>query len=133
MSYSTLKKALQLFEEPVSNQKHTHKKTATKSPRFKSKSKLAKSVFKVPNFVKSDAGKSILRLKEQIKNEKEINLVKLNLERLHKLDQTSCLNNIASNLIKQRMVSEKSNNKKEDSTVFTDEDFEKFEREYFQS
>lgn len=36
----------------------------------------------------------------------------------------------------QRLVnlpSEKSKSKKEDKTVFTDEDFEKFEREYFQN
>ncbi|NP_001128378.1 ribosomal protein S19 binding protein 1 [Acyrthosiphon pisum] len=139
MSYSTLKKALQLFEEqPLLNQKTTQKKSATKSSRLnksKSKSQRAKSVFKVPNFMKSDAGKSVLKIKEQIKNEKELNLVQLNLERLHKLDRTSCVNNIASNLIKQRLVnlsSEIPNSKKEESTVFTDEDFEKFEREYFQ-
>jgi len=126
MSYSTLKKALQLFEEqPLFNQKPTHKKpgnfldnfliyfeiktnkihdfSANKSSsrlnKFKSKSQRAKSVFKVPNFMKSDAGKSVLKIKEQIKNEKELNLVQLNLERLHKLDRTSCVNNIASNLV----------------------------------
>lgn len=36
----------------------------------------------------------------------------------------------------QRLVnlpSETSKSKKEDQTVFTDEDFEKFEREYFQN
>lgn len=49
--------------------------------------------------MKSDAGKSVLKIKEQIKNEKELNLVQLNLERLHKLDKTSCVNNIASNLV----------------------------------
>ncbi|XP_015370848.1 PREDICTED: active regulator of SIRT1-like [Diuraphis noxia] len=141
MSYSTLKKALQIFEEqPLSNQKPTQKKSVNKSSsrlnKSKSKSQRAKSVFKVPNFMKSDAGKSVLKIKEQIKNEKELNLVQLNLERLHKLDKTSCVNNIASNLIKQRLVnssSEISNSKKEESTVFTDEDFEKFEREYFQN
>ncbi|XP_027844837.1 active regulator of SIRT1-like [Aphis gossypii] len=141
MSYSTLKKALQLFEEQSpSNQKSTQKKIANKSSsrinKSKSKSQRTKSVFKVPNFMKSDAGKSVLKIKEQIKNEKELNLVQLNLERLHKLDKTSCVNNIASNLIKQRFAdfsSEVSNSKKEESTVFTDEDFEKFEREYFQN
>ncbi|XP_025207977.1 active regulator of SIRT1-like [Melanaphis sacchari] len=141
MSYSTLKKALQLFEEqPPLNQKSTQKRPAKKSSsrlnKSKSKSQRNKSVFKVPNFIKSDAGKSVLKIKEQIKNEKELNLVQLNLERLHKLDKTSCVNNIASNLIKERLVnlpSEISNSKKEESTVFTDEDFEKFEREYFQN
>ncbi|CAH1725201.1 unnamed protein product [Aphis gossypii] len=141
MSYSTLKKALHLFEEQSpSNQKPTQKKIANKSSsrinKSKSKSQRTKSVFKVPNFMKSDAGKSVLKIKEQIKNEKELNLVQLNLERLHKLDKTSCVNNIASNLIKQRFAdfsSEVSNSKKEESTVFTDEDFEKFEREYFQN
>jgi len=49
--------------------------------------------------MKSDAGKSVLKIKEQIKNEKELNLVQLNLERLHKLDRTSCVNNIASNSV----------------------------------
>jgi len=126
MSYSTLKKALQLFEEqPLSNQKSTQKKSgnfykffyfvlkkltnkiydfaANKSSsrlnKSKSKSQRAKSVFKVPNFMKSNAGNSVLKIKEQIKNEKELNLVQLNLERLHKLDRTSCVNNIASNLV----------------------------------
>lgn len=65
----------------------------------KNKSQRAKSVFKVPNFIKSDAGKSVEKIKEQIRNEKELNLVQLNLERLHKLDKTSCVNNIASNLV----------------------------------
>jgi len=126
MSYSTLKKALQIFEEqPLLNQKPIQKKSgkfdeffcfnfeketnkihdfaANKSSsrlnKSKSKSQRAKSVFKVPNFMKSDAGKSVLKIKEQIKNEKELNLVQLNLERLHKLDKTSCVNNIASNLV----------------------------------
>lgn len=49
--------------------------------------------------MKSDAGKSILKIKEQIKNDKELNLLQLNLERLHKLDRTSCVNNIAANLV----------------------------------
>jgi len=65
----------------------------------KSKSQRAKSVFKVPNFMKSDAGKSVHQIKEQIKNDKESNLLQLNLERLHKLDRTSCVNKIASNLV----------------------------------
>lgn len=121
MSYSTLKKALRLFEEPVSNKTQTPSKignfnllfyhfffttifflkciisAANKS--FKSKSNRTKSVFKVQHFMKSDAGKSIQKIKEQIKNEKELNLVQLNLERLHKLDKTSCVNNITSNLV----------------------------------
>lgn len=67
--------------------------------KFKSKSQRTKSVFKVPNFKKSDTEKSIKKIKEQIKNEKELNLMQLNLERLHKLDKTSCVNNIASNLV----------------------------------
>lgn len=49
--------------------------------------------------MKSDAGKSIKKIKEQIKNEKELNLMQLNLQRLHKLDKTSSVNNIASNLV----------------------------------
>lgn len=121
MSYSTLKKALRLFEEPVSNKTQIPPSkignfnllfydffitsfflkciifAANKS--FKSKSHRTKSVFKVPHFTKSDAGKSIQKIKEQIKNEKEFNLVKLNLERLHKLDKTSCVNKITSNLV----------------------------------
>lgn len=135
MSYSTLKKALRLFEEPVSNKTQIPpKKIANKS--FKSKTQRTKTVFKVPNFIKSDAGKSIQKIKEQIKNENELNLVQLNLERLHKLDKTSCVNKIASNLIKQRLENSSSrslNSKKEENTVFTDEDFEKFEREYFEN
>lgn len=138
MSYSTLKKALQLFEEPVSNSKQPPKKIVKKSSgslnKSKSKSQRAKSVFKVPNFMKSDAGKSVHKIKEQIKNDKESNLLQLNLERLHKLDRTSCVNKIASNLLNQRLTkSEVPKSKKEESTVFTNEDFEKFEREYFQN
>lgn len=49
--------------------------------------------------MKSDAGKSVQKIKEQIKQANELNLVQLNLERLHKLDKTSCVNNIASNLV----------------------------------
>lgn len=56
-------------------------------------------MFKVPNFMKSDANKSVQKIKEQIKNEKELNLVQLNLERLHKLDKTSYVNNIASTIV----------------------------------
>jgi len=56
-------------------------------------------VFKVPNYMKSETGKSVQKIKEQIKNEKELNLVQLNLERLHKLDKTSCVNNIGSILV----------------------------------
>lgn len=126
MSYSTLKKALQLFEEPVSTKKSTQKSTCKYLPiiyfsmnlnkllklntfvviksssrinKFKSKSQRAKSVFKVPNFMKSDAGRSVQKVKEQIKNEKELNLLQLNLQRLHKLDKTSVVNNIATNLV----------------------------------
>jgi len=65
----------------------------------KSKLQRTKNVFKVPNFMKSDAGKSVHKIKEQIKNDKESNLLQLNLERLHKLDRTSCVNKIASNLV----------------------------------
>lgn len=75
---------------------------AKKSSNFntsKNKSRRTKSVFKVPNFKKSDAGKSIQKIKEQLKNEKELNLVQLNLDRLHKFDKISCVNNIASNLV----------------------------------
>lgn len=121
MSYSTLKKALQLFEEPVSNKKSTQKstsniyqlsifnwfkqntfsviKSSSRINKSKSKSQRAKSVFKVPNFMKSEGGKSVQKIKEQIKNEKELNLLQLNLQRLHKLDKTSVVNNIASNLV----------------------------------
>jgi len=77
----------------------TANKSSNRLNKSKSKSQRTKSVFKVPNFMKSDAGKSVLKIKEQIKNEKELNLVQLNLERLHKLDKTSCVNNIASNLV----------------------------------
>lgn len=66
---------------------------------FKNKSKRAKNVFKVPNCMKSDAGKSIQKIKEQIIKNEELNLVQINLERLHKLDKTSCVNNIGSNLV----------------------------------
>lgn len=125
MSYSTLKKALQLFDEPVFNKKTigikkkglvyfnpffylknifehisiTDKGHPNCLNKAKNNSRRARSVFKVPNFIKSDAGKSIEKIKEQIRNEKELNLVQLNLERLHKLDKTSCVNNIASNLV----------------------------------
>lgn len=56
-------------------------------------------MFKVPNYMKSEAGKSVQKIKEQIKNEKELNLVQLNLDRLHKLNKTSCVNNIGSKLV----------------------------------
>lgn len=56
-------------------------------------------MFKVPSFIKSDASKSVQKIKEQIKNEKELNLVQLNLERLHKLDKTSYVNSIGSTLV----------------------------------
>lgn len=133
MSYSTLKKALQLFEEPALSKTKTPNKTGNfiwsivcfnlisyeylifhyhisfvfvgkKSKSFKNKSQRAKSVFKVPNFMKSDTGKSIHKIKEQIKNEKELNLVQINLERLHKIDKTSCVNNIGSNLVCMSIV-----------------------------
>jgi len=138
MSYSTLKKALQLFEEPVSTSKQPAKKTVRKSSgslnKSRSKSQRAKNVFKVPDFMKSDAGKSVHKIKEQIKNDKDLNLLQLNLERLHKLDRTSCVNKISQNLVNQRLTkSEVPKSNKEESTVFTDEDFEKFEREYFQN
>ncbi|XP_025407365.1 uncharacterized protein LOC112681316 [Sipha flava] len=131
MSYSTLKKALQLFDESADSKNSILNRTTKKK---KSKTQQAKSVFKVPIFMKSDANKSVQKIKEQIKNDKELNLVQINLERLHKLNKTSYVNNIASTIIKKRLESpETINTKKEDSTVFTDEDFEKFEREYFQN
>lgn len=76
------------------------KKCSKGIKKSKSKSQRVKSAFKVPNSLKSDAGKSVKKIKEQIRNEKELNLVQLNLERLHKLDKTSCVNSIASNLVR---------------------------------
>jgi hypothetical protein len=49
--------------------------------------------------MKSDANKSVQKIKEQIKNDKELNLVQINLERLHKLNKTSYVNNIASTIV----------------------------------
>lgn len=78
----------------------TVKKSSGALNKSKGKLQRARNVFKVPNFMKSDAGKSIHKIKEQIKNDKELNLLQLNLERLHKLDRTSCVNKIASNLVR---------------------------------
>ncbi|VVC32307.1 Hypothetical protein CINCED_3A010539 [Cinara cedri] len=103
MSYSTLKKALQLFEDPISCKNSNPQKPGKKLHSFlkksKGKSQHAKNIFKVQNYSKTDAGKSVQKLKDQIKNEKDLNLVKINLDRLHKLDRTSCVNNIGSNLV----------------------------------
>lgn len=117
MSYSTLKKSLQLFEESADGKKSILNRTSNVmyfiyflyvcyvlniyflAKKTKSKSQRAKSVFKIPSYIKSDASKSVQKIKEQIKNEKELNLVQLNLERLHKLDKTSYVNNIASTIV----------------------------------
>ncbi|VVC32308.1 Hypothetical protein CINCED_3A010539 [Cinara cedri] len=121
MSYSTLKKALQLFEDPISCKNSnpqkpgnllfkyiipnlnfvvfSGKKLHSFLKKSKGKSQHAKNIFKVQNYSKTDAGKSVQKLKDQIKNEKDLNLVKINLDRLHKLDRTSCVNNIGSNLV----------------------------------
>lgn len=65
----------------------------------KNKSQRAKNTFKVPHFMKTDSGKSIYKIKEQIKNNEELNLLQINLDRLQKLDRTSCVDKIASNLV----------------------------------
>jgi len=49
--------------------------------------------------MKTDSGKSIYKIKEQIKNNEELNLLQINLDRLQKLDRTSCVDKIASNLV----------------------------------
>ncbi|XP_050421483.1 active regulator of SIRT1-like [Adelges cooleyi] len=138
MSYSTLKKALKLFEGPTPDEKLADSKQKTKKSSnikksiCKKKFQHSKSVFKV-QLLKSDANKSIKKIQEQIRNEKDLNLVHLNLERLKKLDRTSCVNNTTYKLIEQRYQKPSTSANKEEKTVFTDEDFEKFEREYFQN
>ncbi|XP_050545851.1 active regulator of SIRT1 isoform X2 [Daktulosphaira vitifoliae] len=133
MSYSTLKKALQLFEDSVSEKKKNIKKSSYIISKSKRKIQRAKNIFKVPEVIKSNANKSIKEIQEKIRNEKELNLVQINLERLNKLDRTSCINSTASKLIEQRYKSPSASLSKKEQSVFTDEDFEKFEREYFQN
>ncbi|KAI9555849.1 putative active regulator of SIRT1-like [Daphnia sinensis] len=133
MSTSLLKKSLRLFEDEEKREKSVKKKSSQrKTERVIQKSSTA---IKKQATLKDRKVKSAIEVfvKKHPKQDKTLE----NLALLEKLSQKKTITEESANKIfsyqlkKQHKTIEKAPKKKENSTVFTEEDFLKFEREYF--
>lgn len=83
---------------------------------------------------KKEATAVVQKIREKSKIEKEINRIDVNVQKLLNLSQTNQINKKSENKLLDNLTKKrkrKCGSSKEQKTVFTEEDFAKFEREYF--
>lgn len=143
MSLTLVKKSLSLVDETVAT--HSDNKPASDYAGWKKLKKLPlrnikkkKELTTAAADTKKKAAFVVQRIKRQVENDKQFDRVEENIKNLKTLSQSSRINRklekkiIDSVQVKKRNYSRVEVDKKSLS-VFTEEDFDNFEREYFHS
>ncbi|XP_075225660.1 uncharacterized protein LOC142326823 [Lycorma delicatula] len=135
MSISLVKKSLQLLEstEIRGNRNKRSYKDSSKSEKLSVKKSNSDSKVCKRNTQESNFVKTLKKIQKEYKREKDKDKTELNLQKLKTLNENLIENKKVTEFFKRASKNREVKiveKEEEQSTVFTEEDFAKFEREY---